>query len=156
MAHVAIQPWQEEMIDDMLDANREMTALSKLQKWMDAKGSRWFRLGDVQCVCGMGKKEAKQFVATMKWAGSLHHDKGSPWYQLVTIREKVEGYLGHKWGLNKNFPDDHPYKTEAPAGPLPEGVRELDDGSGYAVSSELSGCSYDDMKETLNGEEVCP
>jgi hypothetical protein len=30
-------------------------------------------------------------------------------------RQKVEGYLAHKWGLTANLPSDHPYKTNAPA-----------------------------------------
>jgi len=29
-------------------------------------------------------------------------------------REKVEGYLAHKWGLKANLPAGHPYKTSAP------------------------------------------
>lgn len=29
-------------------------------------------------------------------------------------RQKVEGYLAHKWGLTANLPSDHPYKTGAP------------------------------------------
>ena len=29
-------------------------------------------------------------------------------------REKVEGYLAHKWGLTNNLPSDHPYKYEPP------------------------------------------
>jgi hypothetical protein len=28
-----------------------------------------------------------------------------------TDREKMEGYLAHKWGLTSNLPSDHPYKT---------------------------------------------
>lgn len=30
-------------------------------------------------------------------------------------REKVEGYLAHKWGLLDNLPSDHPYKLNPPA-----------------------------------------
>ena len=30
------------------------------------------------------------------------------------IRQKVEGYLAHKWGLTGNLPAGHPYKTTAP------------------------------------------
>jgi hypothetical protein len=30
-------------------------------------------------------------------------------------RQKLEGYLAHKWGLTTNLPSDHPYKTNAPA-----------------------------------------
>jgi hypothetical protein len=29
-------------------------------------------------------------------------------------RQKLEGYLAHKWGLAANLPTDHPYKNEAP------------------------------------------
>ena len=29
-------------------------------------------------------------------------------------REKVEGYLAHKWGLEGNLPSGHPYKTSPP------------------------------------------
>jgi hypothetical protein len=29
-------------------------------------------------------------------------------------RQKLEGYLAHKWGLTANLPADHPYKSAAP------------------------------------------
>jgi hypothetical protein len=29
-------------------------------------------------------------------------------------RQKMEGYLAHKWGLTADLPNDHPYKTAAP------------------------------------------
>ena len=29
-------------------------------------------------------------------------------------RQKIEGYLAHKWGLTANLPADHPYKTAIP------------------------------------------
>jgi hypothetical protein len=29
-------------------------------------------------------------------------------------RERIEGYLAHKWGLTANLPGGHPYKTTAP------------------------------------------
>ncbi len=31
-----------------------------------------------------------------------------------TDREKLEGYLSHKWGLENDLPSTHPYKTSAP------------------------------------------
>ena len=34
--------------------------------------------------------------------------------QTQAEREKIEGYLAHKWGLTANLPSDHPYKTVAP------------------------------------------
>lgn len=32
----------------------------------------------------------------------------------ATTRQKLEGYLAHKWGLTANLPSDHPYKTVGP------------------------------------------
>jgi len=32
------------------------------------------------------------------------------------IRQKIEGYLAHKWGLETGLPVDHPYKSVAPGG----------------------------------------
>ncbi len=32
----------------------------------------------------------------------------------TNTRQKVEGYLAHKWGLTANLPADHPYKTAVP------------------------------------------
>jgi hypothetical protein len=32
----------------------------------------------------------------------------------ATDRQKVEGYLAHKWNLAGNLPADHPYKSAAP------------------------------------------
>lgn len=32
----------------------------------------------------------------------------------TTNREKVEGYLAHKWGLTANLPNNHPYKASPP------------------------------------------
>lgn len=32
----------------------------------------------------------------------------------ATNRQRVEGYLAHKWGLSGNLPNDHPYKNSAP------------------------------------------
>ncbi len=29
-------------------------------------------------------------------------------------RQRIEGYLAHKWGLTANLPSDHPYKTAPP------------------------------------------
>jgi len=29
-------------------------------------------------------------------------------------RQKIEGYLAHKYGLEANLPSDHPYKSAAP------------------------------------------
>ena len=34
-------------------------------------------------------------------------------------RQKLEGYLAHKWGLTANLPADHPYKTTPPTASVP-------------------------------------
>ena len=35
-------------------------------------------------------------------------------YPSEQTRQKLEGYLAHKWGLTANLPSDHPYKTVGP------------------------------------------
>jgi hypothetical protein len=37
-------------------------------------------------------------------------------YEAISTvnRQKLEGYLAHKWGLTANLPADHPYKTVGP------------------------------------------
>jgi hypothetical protein len=32
----------------------------------------------------------------------------------TATRQKIEGYLAHKWGLSSSLPGGHPYKTQAP------------------------------------------
>ena len=32
----------------------------------------------------------------------------------TSTRQRIEGYLAHKWGLTANLPSDHPYKTVGP------------------------------------------
>ena len=32
-------------------------------------------------------------------------------------RQRLEGYLAHKWGLTANLPAGHPYKTNPPMVP---------------------------------------
>jgi hypothetical protein len=34
-------------------------------------------------------------------------------------RQRMEGYLAHKWGLVNELPPDHPYKVSSPQGPDP-------------------------------------
>jgi hypothetical protein len=33
---------------------------------------------------------------------------------LTSTRQKMEGYLAHKWGLTANLPNDHPFKVNVP------------------------------------------
>ena len=43
--------------------------------------------------------------------------EGIFFYNAITddTRQRIEGYLAHKWGLTANLPADHPYKVNAPA-----------------------------------------
>jgi hypothetical protein len=40
----------------------------------------------------------------------------------VSTRQKIEGYLAHKWGLTSNLPSDHPYKTNPPTVSSPSNI----------------------------------
>lgn len=33
----------------------------------------------------------------------------------ISTRQRIEGYLAHKWGLTADLPADHPYKNSAPS-----------------------------------------
>jgi hypothetical protein len=35
-------------------------------------------------------------------------------FGLLADRQRIEGYLAHKWGLAGSLPNDHPYKNNAP------------------------------------------
>ena len=37
------------------------------------------------------------------------------YYTDANSREKIEGYMAHKWNLTASLPNNHPYKTEAPS-----------------------------------------
>ena len=43
------------------------------------------------------------------------------------VRQKVEGYLAHKWGLAANLPAGHPYKSAAPTSPTASGNARINE-----------------------------
>lgn len=49
-----------------------------------------------------------------EWQGELGEELIVNDALSTTDREKLEGYLAHKWGLTANLPVGHPYKTTAP------------------------------------------
>lgn len=51
-------------------------------------------------------------------------------------RQKVEGYLAHKWGLTANLPVDHPYKTEPPLAAGYVDWTPIDSGAWYDASTD--------------------
>ena len=48
------------------------------------------------------------------WNGQIGEIIIIPTATSVDIRQKLEGYLAHKWGLTANLPAGHPYKTVGP------------------------------------------
>jgi hypothetical protein len=48
------------------------------------------------------------------WRGKINELILLPAEASQTNREKLEGYLAHKWGLTSSLPENHPYKNEAP------------------------------------------
>lgn len=57
---------------------------------------------------------------TLGWNVRFGYYRNGIINELVVItntadnRQRIEGYLAHKWGLAANLPSDHPYKTAAP------------------------------------------
>jgi hypothetical protein len=47
--------------------------------------------------------------------GSFYELVGCP-SDILSERQKVEGYLAHKWGLKANLPTNHPFKNYPPRG----------------------------------------
>lgn len=70
-------------------------------------------------------------------------------------RQKIEGYLAHKWGLEGNLPAEHPYKSEAPAittampWPTPVTAKSVvfDIADNHGATDELSIRSIDFFKD---------
>jgi len=54
--------------------------------------------------------------AHIGWCGDLAEVITFSTDLTTTNREKVEGYLAHKWGLQSTLPANHPYKTTTPSG----------------------------------------
>lgn len=56
------------------------------------------------------------------WQGSVPRGNTGAYYEMIMIfsilslsdRQKMEGYLMHKWGLTGNLPLSHPYKNDPP------------------------------------------
>lgn len=68
---------------------------------------------------------------------------------LTTIqRQKVEGYLAHKWGLQSSLPSNHPHKTTAPTYEQPVFVPTLISGSQLWLDA------VDTSSLTLSGSNV--
>ena len=48
------------------------------------------------------------------WIGGIGEIMGFSATSSLHDRQKIEGYLAHKWGLVGYLPSDHPYKNDDP------------------------------------------
>lgn len=48
------------------------------------------------------------------WSGTIAEIVWTNSVMASPVRQKLEGYLAHKWGLTGSLPADHPYKTDPP------------------------------------------
>ena len=48
------------------------------------------------------------------WIGKISEIIALNTLPSTADRQRLEGYLAHKWGLASNLPSDHPYKTSPP------------------------------------------
>ena len=53
-------------------------------------------------------------VTGRAWSGPMAEIIATPTLLSTADRQKLEGYLAHKWGLTANLPADHPYKSTPP------------------------------------------
>lgn len=61
-------------------------------------------------------------IGAIRASGTLAYSPAIKFAEIVVSstllstdnRQKLEGYLAHKWGLGANLPNDHPYKTVGP------------------------------------------
>jgi hypothetical protein len=62
------------------------------------------------------------YVGALRAGGALVYSPAIKFAEVIVSstllstlnRQKVEGYLAHKWGLTANLPNDHPYKVSVP------------------------------------------
>lgn len=78
------------------------------------------------------------------------------------VRQKTEGYLAHKWGLEANLPADHPYKAAAPltvsisgtvtgadGNPAARTVRFYDRATGQLVDETISDATTGEYEQAF-------
>lgn len=55
-----------------------------------------------------------QATSSRSWEGAVCEIIGINGLLSKEDRQKIEGYLAHKWGLTANLPADHPYNSSPP------------------------------------------
>jgi hypothetical protein len=61
-------------------------------------------------------------IGALRAGGALQYSSAIKFAEVIVTstllstlnRQRIEGYLAHKWGLEANLPNDHPYKTTGP------------------------------------------
>jgi hypothetical protein len=53
-------------------------------------------------------------VSSQRLAGTIAECIVLPLVAAIDTRQRIEGYLAHRWDLTASLPSDHPYKTTAP------------------------------------------
>jgi hypothetical protein len=53
-------------------------------------------------------------IAGRGWLGSIGEIIATPSVPSNDVKQKLEGYLAHKWSLTANLPAGHPYKNSPP------------------------------------------
>lgn len=62
----------------------------------------------------IGSDRGANVFPTRGWRGKIAEIIILPAAPSTYERNKIEGYLAHKWGLTANLPSDHPYKLVGP------------------------------------------
>jgi len=97
-------------------------------------------------------------VSNPGWATFLDGDirelivvMGEP---VAATRQKIEGYLAHRWSLEGSLPAGHPYKAAAPTIALTAGAAYQSDGSGdlAAVTSTALGYATSTTSLLIRGQ----
>lgn len=66
--------------------------------------------------CRIGCYESDLNTATGFFAGYINEIIILPYVTTESTRQKIAGYLAHKWGLSLSLPANHPYKEYPPRG----------------------------------------
>jgi hypothetical protein len=117
------------------------TAISSTTDSLANRGTPWIRIGNRDysngvanhftngtqditsfALQGAGNTSDTNSVQTIIFTGITAVPANTELSEIVvthstmttTDRQKLEGYLAHKWGLTANLPIDHPYKTTPP------------------------------------------
>jgi hypothetical protein len=112
-----ITPGTYHIISSYVDADNE-TAANRLLQRVDGSASfgasaatRSPSANNSTTALNIGRDVAS---ATLDFTGDICEILIFNTQPDATNRQRIEGYLAHKWGLTANLPGDHPYKTVGP------------------------------------------